>query len=293
MADIEVIELKREHDLRKVWPKEDIHFTKWLMEHINLLGKAVGIEDIVVDESESKAGNFRVDICAHEKKSGKKIIIENQLTDTDHDHLGKLITYASNKNADYVIWVVESAYPEHIDAIHWLNLHVKYKVRFYLCEVNLFSQDDSTFGAAFNVLASPDNAYSPLFHDFWEAFHSYALSNPEFKKYFNDPKISSSNKMTYFSDDRSNNISIKLNNLADIRVSLFPSVNQKQFEIILSKAKESLPGNISYGANPYRISYDSTDIFYLENSNKWKEYFDWICDVMIKMKRIITKSLQD
>jgi len=31
-----------------------------------------------------------VDILAEEEASGRKIIIENQLEDTNHDHLGKI-----------------------------------------------------------------------------------------------------------------------------------------------------------------------------------------------------------
>lgn len=43
--------------------------------------------------------------------------------ETDHDHLGKLITYASGKAADLVIWLVRKARPEHKAAIEWLNNH--------------------------------------------------------------------------------------------------------------------------------------------------------------------------
>lgn len=93
--------LKEIKDLRKVWPHEAIDFTPWLAEEDNLalLADAVGLE-ITVDETESSVGDFNVDIYATETGTDRKIIIENQLEDTNHDHLGKLITYASGKSAD-------------------------------------------------------------------------------------------------------------------------------------------------------------------------------------------------
>lgn len=96
--------LKEIKDLRKVWPHEALDFTPWLAEddNLTLLADAVGLE-ITVDETESSVGDFNVDIYATETGTDRKIIIENQLEDTNHDHLGKLITYASGKSADIVI----------------------------------------------------------------------------------------------------------------------------------------------------------------------------------------------
>lgn len=100
--------MKRITDLRTVWPHEANDFTKWLAEDANLgeLGNAVDI-DIDLEERESSVGSFSVDLFATETGSGRKIIIENQLEDTNHDHLGKLITYASGKGAEVIVWIVK------------------------------------------------------------------------------------------------------------------------------------------------------------------------------------------
>ena len=103
--------LKEITDLRSVWSHEALNFTPWVAENVDLLADAVGL-DITVDETESSVGDFNVDIYASETGTDRKIIIENQLEDTDHDHLGKLITYASGKDADVVIWVVKHAREE-------------------------------------------------------------------------------------------------------------------------------------------------------------------------------------
>ncbi len=76
--------------LREVWPHEAHDFTKWLAEEQNLatLGMAVGIE-LELIETESSVGSFNVDIYAQESGTSRKVIIENQLEDTNHDHLAR------------------------------------------------------------------------------------------------------------------------------------------------------------------------------------------------------------
>ena len=77
--------LEEIRDLRKVWPHEALDFTPWLSqdENIGILADAVGL-DITVDETESSVGSFNVDIFASETGTDRKIIIENQLAETDH-----------------------------------------------------------------------------------------------------------------------------------------------------------------------------------------------------------------
>ena len=116
--------MKRVNDLRSVWPHEANDFTKWLAQEANLaeLGNNIGI-DIDLEERESSVGSFSVDLYAVERGTGRKIIIENQLEETNHDHLGKLITYASGKGAEVIVWIVKRARDEHRQAIEWLNQH--------------------------------------------------------------------------------------------------------------------------------------------------------------------------
>lgn len=48
-------------------------------------------------------------------------MIENQLERSDHDHLGKLITYVSFVDARAAVWIVADPRPEHVRAVSWLN----------------------------------------------------------------------------------------------------------------------------------------------------------------------------
>lgn len=148
--------LKEIKDLREVWPHEARDFTPWLAKNISILGDEVGI-DISIEETESSVGDFNVDIFATDADTGKKIIIENQLEETDHDHLGKLITYASGKSADLVIWLVRKARPEHRAAIEWLNNHTDEGVGFILCEIKVFKIGNSEPAPKFEIIEQPNN----------------------------------------------------------------------------------------------------------------------------------------
>ena len=143
-------------DLREVWSHEAHDFTPWWAKNIPILGDEVGI-DISIEETESSVGDFNVDIFATDADTGKKIIIENQLEETDHDHLGKLITYASGKSADLVIWLVRKARPEHRAAIEWLNNHTDEGVGFILCEIKVFRIGNSEPAPKFEIIEQPNN----------------------------------------------------------------------------------------------------------------------------------------
>ena len=127
-------------DLRDVWGNEAVDFTSWLaqQENLELLAAEIGVP-IRLTKIEANVGNFKVDILAEEEGSGRKVIIENQLEDTNHDHLGKIITYASGYDAEIIVWVVRDVREEHQRAIEWLNEHTDEKTLFFLIKVDSFA----------------------------------------------------------------------------------------------------------------------------------------------------------
>jgi hypothetical protein len=77
--------------LREVWKHEAQDFTQWLQNNIDVLNESLDL-NLVGANRERSAGDFSVDLVA-EDEGGGTIIIENQLEKSNHDHLGKLITY--------------------------------------------------------------------------------------------------------------------------------------------------------------------------------------------------------
>lgn len=97
-------------------------------------------------------GDFNVDIFASEMGTNRKIVIENQLEDINHDRFGNFITYASEKSANVIILVVKHAHEEHKAAIKWLNNHTDEKIGFFLCEIRLYCIGDSESAAKIEVI---------------------------------------------------------------------------------------------------------------------------------------------
>lgn len=150
--------LEKVKDLRSVWPHEANDFTKWLAkeENLEILGDEIGL-DIELISKEAKTGSFSTDILAVESNTDNKIIIENQLEATDHDHLGKVITYASGHDAKTIIWIVKEAREEHRQAVDWLNEHTDEEINIFLCRIELWKIGDSEIAPKFQIVSSPNN----------------------------------------------------------------------------------------------------------------------------------------
>jgi len=143
----------KKQKIRDIWKTEDRDFTPWLVQNIALLNEDLGL-NIQDPESEKKLDTFKVDIVAEDEQG--KVIIENQFEKSDHDHLGKLLTYISNvENTKKAIWIVEDVKPEHHRAIEWLNANVK-TCLFFLVKIQVFKIKDSEPGAQFFLLSGPD-----------------------------------------------------------------------------------------------------------------------------------------
>ena len=145
-------------DLRKVWKNEALDFTIWLAEseNLELLSEEIEIE-ISLIQTEASVGKFKVDILAEENNTGRKIVIENQLDSTDHDHLGKIITYASGFDAEIVIWIVQNVRDEHKQAIDWLNEHTDQKVNIFAIQMEVWQIAESPYAPKFQVIAKPND----------------------------------------------------------------------------------------------------------------------------------------
>ena len=143
--------------LRKAFPHEARDFTRWLEENIDVLNDCLDIT-LTNAEREQSAGDFSVDIVA-EDESGGKVIIENQLEKSNHDHLGKVITYLVAMEAKAAIWIVADPRPEHISAITWLN--ESSSADFYLLKLEAIQIADSDPAPLITLIVGPSEWHSP------------------------------------------------------------------------------------------------------------------------------------
>ena len=137
--------------LRDVWKHEALDFTRWLEDNLDVLNDVLDIT-LSGAEREQSAGAFHVDLVA-EDEVGNPVVIENQLGKSDHDHLGKLITYLTAIEAKTAIWIVSNPRPEHVRAISWLN--ESSSAAFYLLKVEAIKIGDSTPAPLLTLIVGP------------------------------------------------------------------------------------------------------------------------------------------
>lgn len=156
MATIKLGRLE-EVDIRKLWSHEQYDFSYWLAqeENLELLNEAIGLTLSEV-EKEVYVGAYRCDLVGNDETTGEKVIIENQLEASNHDHLGKIITYASGLDANVVVWIVKEAREEHRSAIEWLNNNTATNINFFLIEIHAYKIGDSQFAPKFEVVEKPN-----------------------------------------------------------------------------------------------------------------------------------------
>ena len=140
--------------LREVWKHEASDFTKWLQENLDVINDTLDL-NLTNAEREQSAGSFNVDLVAEDDKLGV-VIIENQLEKSNHDHLGKVLTYLNAYEAKVAIWIVSDARSEHVDVISWLNKSIEDHY-FYMLQVEAIKIGQSSPAALLTKIVGPSD----------------------------------------------------------------------------------------------------------------------------------------
>lgn len=145
-----------EVDLRTAWNSEAGDFTPWLASKgLDTLCETLGLT-LELSSVEQRTGAFRADIVA-ETEDGEKVVIENQLEKTDHDHLGKCLTYAAVIGAKTIIWIAGEFCEEHQKALEWINDNSVDDIAVYGVQVKLMKIGNSLPAPVFDVVCKPNN----------------------------------------------------------------------------------------------------------------------------------------
>lgn len=147
--------------LREVFPHEERDFTPWLAANIHLLSEALGIE-VEVDSTESRVGDYELDILGRVADTEDLVVIENQLDKTDHSHFGQLLAYAGGLNAKIVVWVAGEVRDEHRAAADGLNQNFAGRVGLYLVRPRALSINGSAPALDFVVEVAPSEFENEL-----------------------------------------------------------------------------------------------------------------------------------
>lgn len=282
-------------DLRKAWTHEALDFSKWLSlpENLQLLSDEIGIE-ISLIQKEASVGKYSVDILAEEENTGRKIIIENQLEPTNHDHLGKIITYASGYDAEIIIWIVENAREEHTRAIDWLNEHTDEDINFFLIQMELWKIGDSPIAPKFQLISQP-NDWARVVKDsakqtglsntkvlqleFWDKFKEY-VKNEKSKLRLRDTRPRHWYDISI--GTRAAHISLTLNTRDNlIGCEIYIGYSKQTYSLLYeskTKIEDELHEKLEWlelpdkKASRIKISRKGN----IENKSEWGDYFGWL-----------------
>ena len=288
-------------DIRDVWKHEAKDFTQWLAkpENLCLLGETIGLE-LEPIEPESKVGKFSADIFAKDVDTDRKVIIENQLEDSDHDHLGKCITYASGKGADVVVWIVRKANEEHSKAIEWLNERTDGDLAFFLLEIEAWKIGNSAIAPKFNIVEQPNewaravrrqagvSEINLAYQKFWSAFVNHTQKRPDFTKLFRPTKPLPQNWMAFASFATGCHLSLVANSFYKrIIVKVYVSQHSPYLDTFLERYGElekEVGCSFECGTAKDK-TFSIVKSFDVENSeDRWAEAFDWYCDTLLRVK---------
>ncbi len=300
--------------LREIWKKEDKEFTKWLEENIDYLNDVLD-KNFNVVKREEKVGPFKLDLFA-EDENDNKVIIENQLEKTDHDHLGKILTYMINLEANTAIWITKEPRDEHVQVIEWLNKYTPGDVLFYLVKLEAIKIGDQPIAAPlFTIVTGPTIEAKQLGEERIESAQRYKLR----KDFWTKLLTKSKDKTNLFSNVSPSKYSWIATGAGKSGIAYIYEVTYKngRVEIYLDKGKEDEDvlinkkrfdrlfkhkGEIEkeFGEKllweklddrkASRISYTFDEIG-LKDEDRWDDIQDKMIDAMISLEKATKKYI--
>lgn len=298
--------------LRSIWKNEAYDFTPWLAENISTLGQALGLE-LEFEDKEVSVGPYSADILAKDVGTGQYVVIENQLEKTNHDHLGKCVTYSAVLNASAVIWLASEFTEEHKKALDWLNDHTTEEIAFYGVKIELIQIDNSNPAIQFNVKSSPNEVVRQatkrkeqgeltearkLQLDFWTEFKEKlketgkigSLQTPR-PQYWFDVALGKSGIIL-------SNTFNTWENIIGVRVYLSNKIEEEwlpYFESHKEEIEMKIGSKLDWNPNPENKDkiIGLTKSYELDKKENWKEPIEWLVNQTIIFRETFAKLIRE
>lgn len=297
-------------ELREVWQHEAHHFTPWLLNNADTLAEALGM-DLELEQAEHSVGDFSLDLIGTDLSTGDRVIIENQLADTDHNHLGQLLTYAAGTDAVAVVWIARHFREEHRRALDWLNERTDSETRFFGVALRVWRIGDSAPALQFDVVAAPNNwgkrvrstaaaqqrgeGKGPLYLEFWgqltnaiaERGHKWCRPGRRNSVNWIDLSTGAPRGTQYgmsFSRD-----SLRSELYLHNREQIEPSMSFERFlerrEALETSYGRSLKFEALEGRKASRIA--DYRLGSIEDTDAWPEFIDWFIDAQRRLRAAV------
>lgn len=293
---------------REVWPDEARDFTPWLLQNVDVLSDLLGM-DLVLEQAEHPVGDFRLDLKGYDEATNEVVIVENQLTVSDHTHLGQIITYAAGTNPSTIVWIAPRFREEHRAAIDWLNERTDENTRVFGVIIKVVRIGDSEPAPAFELAAQPNDwekqvrtvtaastsqgsAKTLLYRGFWEA----ALEKIR-EQYPQWTRARTTNASWCNSTIGVSGVIISMAFRKDgITASIYfedrnADVNQSRFDSLYTRreAFENALGEIPNwddmpGRKAARVVVASSTPMDVSQTDNWPAIVDWFIDAQIRLR---------
>jgi hypothetical protein len=284
---------------REVWAHEALDFTPWLLQNADVLSELLGME-LALEAAEHPVGGFSLDLIGRDETTGQRVIVENQLEQSDHSHLGQILTYAAGTDPTTIVWIATEFRPEHRAALDWLNERTTEETRFFGVEIEVVRIGDSIPAPAFKLVAQPNDwgkqvravaqvagmsERGRLYWEFWLKFSErLRAKHPNWTRgvstksswFAMSTGVSSANWVFTFSSD---GLGVQLE-----FVNSDPEINSSRFKALRSRGEEmeasfgsSLRWEPMVGLKATKIAARS-DLADVADRAHWDEWIDWLID---------------
>ena len=300
--------------LREVWRDEARDFTPWLAAHPDHLGKVLQM-DLELEGAEVAVGPFSADVVLRDANTGRRVVVENLLETTDHDHLGKLITYAAALEAHWAVLVAKVFRPEHRSALTWLNSISGEGSGFFGIEVHAVRIGDSPAAVRLDVVVEPDDfsrrararaktvseasaRYTDWWAEFLPAFHEAhagwsSARTPSYANWMNFPSGRSGVRygLSFAYPTGASNYSLRAEVYVDDGESVFPAL-EAQRSAIEGACGLALQWEPIENARASRVAVylDPVDP---EDRTSWPEYRVWAVETLGKLRQAFSEPIKD
>ena len=300
--------------LREVWPDEARHFTPWLASNPGELGKVLHM-DLQLEGAEFAAGPFSADVVLRNTNTDERVIVENLLKPSDHEHVGKLVTYAVTLEARWAVLVAQTFRRQHRSVLTWLNSISGEERGFFGVELRAVRIGDSPAAARLDVVVAPDDfvlqgptqpktvseantRYMEWWAEFLPAFHEAhpGWSNaqtPSRANWMDFPSGRSGVRygLRFSYPTGASNYSLQAHVYVDDGESVYPKLEAQRSEIE-SACRLDLQWDAGESTQSSRVAVDLDPVDPADRA-RWANYRDWAIATLGELRRAFSTPIQN
>jgi hypothetical protein len=292
-----------------VWPHEAHSFTPWLLKNVDVLSDLLGME-LELQIAEHPVGGFSLDLLGRDLSDESVVIVENQLEQSDHMHLGQILTYAAGTDPKTIVWISAGFRPEHRAALDWLNEHTDPDTRFFGIEIAVVQIGESIPAPNFKLVAQPNDwgkqvkaatnagtlsERSKLYWEFWDKFlNRIATDHPG----WTTAKASTGDSWYDLPTGMGGVVYSTAFTLQGLRVQLYfrssdATVNTKRFEAVQAKKsqlEQTLQEKPVWDDKPGKKAaavYVQSEFKDVTHVDEWPAMLDWVIDQHVRFRQAV------